>query len=189
MVIDSEKLKKIIDKGYVKGLNIVMRDISFVLLSNTYDNIYIAHKVLYNVDAENVAEEYNNSERIKFIRKELKALEDAEVRVKSKKSKNTDDDITYSENKAGMIKELKHLEAIRKNNVLEPKEDIALSSKIADLRVKLSEKFSTKEANDEQRIIVQKKFDFVCPYMNRECSYQTKEFVMEKYDLVERGSE
>ena len=59
---------------------------------------------------------------------------------------------------------------------------------LTDISTKLNDKFSVKEEQVEQVVIVQAKYDDVCPSCGREVSRKplSKEDAMEMYDLIEK---
>ena len=59
-------------------------------------------------------------------------------------------------------------------------------ARIADIRYKLNDKFKVETAQKDRMIIVEKKFDFVCPYTRHECYQLDKEEAMKKWDLIEK---
>ena len=69
---------------------------------------------------------------------------------------------------------------------LDTKELSSLIKIKADLRVKLNDKFGAGEKNEEQLIIVEKKYNHICERYNVECYLPTKEDLIEMFDLVER---
>lgn len=78
--------------------------------------------------------------------------------------------LTYDELKAGLESDLRALIALRDNpdTNLSTAEQVQITKQIADIRVKLTEKFGTTEQSGEQRVVVLTKFDSICPYCGRE---------------------
>ena len=54
----------------------------------------------------------------------------------------------------------------------------------ADLRVKLNDKFGAAEKTAEQYIIVQPKYNRICPYTRHECYEMTEEYAMQQFHLI-----
>ena len=101
----------------------------------------------------------------------------------SRSKKQDIDDITFDENKAYMIKLKKDTEEAMANGEIEKKDALKI---LADISVKLNDKFNVKDANeDRQVVIVQNKFNAICE-CGREIYVPTKEEMMKKYNLVEK---
>ena len=101
--------------------------------------------------------------------------------------------MTFEENREGIETQLREIVELKKE-AMNPMGDeqgadlktLALLQKTeADLRVKLNDKFGAAEKTAEQYIIVQKKFDFICPHTRRECYQMTKDDAMKKWHLIE----
>ena len=82
-----------------------------------------------------------------------------------------------------MIKLKKDTEEAMANGEIEKKDALKI---LADISVKLNDKFNVKDANeDRQVVIVQNKFNAICE-CGREIYVPTKEEMMKKYNLVEK---
>ena len=75
------------------------------------------------------------------------------------------------------------IEADMAAGLIEKKDGYA---RIADIRYKLNDRFKVEAAKKDRMIIVEKKFDFVCPHTRHECYQLDKETAMEKWNLVEK---
>lgn len=164
----------------------------------------MAHKLIFGDDG-NIAT-YKELPHVKFLvnylnaenlkRKESKEAEDIAkliAKSKGKKTDNTDGSMTFEENREGIETQLREIVELKKE-AMNPMGDeqgadlktLALLQKTeADLRVKLNDKFGAAEKTAEQYIIVQKKFDFICPHTRRECYQMTKDDAMKKWHLIE----
>lgn len=71
---------------------------------------------------------------------------------------------------------------MNENGELDAKDFIKLD---IEIRTKLNDKFAVSEKQDEQRIIVETKFNTICPHTHRECWVQTKEYAMQHWNLIE----
>ena len=94
----------------------------------------------------------------------------------------SEDDITFEENKQGLIKLLKKTEEAVEKKLMDTKDALKLQT---DIRVKLNDKFDTSESNDNKHIIVvPSKHDMICPHTNYECTFMpTKEACMKYYNI------
>ena len=59
---------------------------------------------------------------------------------------------------------------------------------MADIRVKLNDKFKVESKQLDRMIVIEKKFDFVCPHTRHECYQLDKEEAMRRWNLVENKS-
>lgn len=110
----------------------------------------------------------------------LKQLVDAAVGQESAFDRNGD--ITFEENKAYMLKLKKDTEDAIENNEIDKKDGLKI---LADLSVKLNDKFQVREERIEQVVHVFTKFNAVCQ-CGREIYIPTKQDLMKKYNLIEK---
>jgi hypothetical protein len=94
-------------------------------------------------------------------------------------------DISFEENKAYMLSLKKQTEEAIENEEIDKKDGLKI---LADLSVKLNDKFNVADNTKNQVVIVNQKFNDVCPYCNREISAKvlTKEEAIKMYNLVEK---
>lgn len=186
-----EDIKDTINAGKKLKHNISVRDISYVLLLNSFDDNKIAFKAIWgNESDEEDMKEYMSSKKIIFLQTYLKALnKDEKKEVKSPVKDNSKtgefaEDITFEENKAELIKLLSEVKKAKENGDLEAKD--ALKMQI-DIRTKLNDKFGTDEKEDKDCVVVvEPKFNYICPYTQRECYVNNKEQCMKRYNLIEK---
>jgi hypothetical protein len=105
------------------------------------------------------------------------------TRKKKKKDSDDGDDITFEENKAYMLKFKKDIEKAIEDGEMEKKDGYKA---LADISVKLNDKFQVQGEVKEQLIVVNTKFNAICGSCGREIYIPTKEDLMEKYNLVEK---
>lgn len=172
MVLSNEKINELIELGIKEGKPIRVRDISYVLLSSCYEDKEVAYKSLFGASSDGF-EEYKSSDVVKFLESKLNKKE-------SKKGKG--EDITFEENKAGIIKLIKETQDALEKGTIKPKDALKIQ---ADLRVKLNGKFSVNETIQEQLVIVNCKYNTVCE-CGRELYIPTKEDLMKEYNLIEK---
>lgn len=178
-----------------------MRDVGYAVLVVGLEDPDLAYRLIFGDDGN--AATYKEQQHVKFLVSHLKAeglkkdeSKEAEdiarliAQNKGKNNDNADGSITFEENRAGMEEQIREIrEAITKgmkDETLDDKTFGILQKTLADLRSKLNDKFGAAEKTAEQYIIVQKKFDFICPHTRRECYQMTKEDAMRIWNLIER---
>lgn len=183
MNISIEDIKKIIEDASKKGFKIGVRDIAFVVLLDAFENEDIAYKCLFGSESgfmQEYASVYAHTGAVEYIKDYIDILS---ANNGSRSKKQDIDDITFDENKAYMIKLKKDTEEAMANGEIEKKDALKI---LADISVKLNDKFNVKDANeDRQVVIVQNKFNAICE-CGREIYVPTKEEMMKKYNLVEK---
>lgn len=183
MNISVEDIKKIIEDASKKGFKIGVRDIAFVVLLDAFENEDIAYKCLFGSESgfmQEYASVYARTGAVEYIKDYIDILS---TNNGSRSKKQDVDDITFDENKAYMIKLKKDTEEAMANGEIEKKDALKI---LADISVKLNDKFNVKDANeDRQVVIVQNKFNAICE-CGREIYVPTKEELMKKYNLVEK---
>ena len=183
MNISIEDIKKIIEDASKKGFKIGVRDIAFVVLLDAFENEDIAYKCLFGSESgfmQEYASVYARTGAVEYIKDYIDILS---TNNGSRSKKQDVDDITFDENKSYMIKLKKDTEEAMANGEIEKKDALKI---LADISVKLNDKFNVKDANeDRQVVIVQNKFNAICE-CGREIYVPTKEEMMKKYNLVEK---
>ena len=183
MNISIEDIKKIIEDASKKGFKIGVRDIAFVVLLDAFENEDIAYKCLFGSESgfmQEYASVYARTGAVEYIKDYIDILSTSNG---SRSKKQDVDDITFDENKSYMIKLKKDTEEAMANGEIEKKDALKI---LADISVKLNDKFNVKDANeDRQVVIVQNKFNAICE-CGREIYVPTKEEMMKKYNLVEK---
>ena len=183
MNISIEDIKKIIEDASKKGFKIGVRDIAFVVLLDAFENEDIAYKCLFGSESgfmQEYASVYARTGAVEYIKDYIDILS---TNNGSRSKKQDVDDITFDEKKSYMIKLKKDTEEAMANGEIEKKDALKI---LADISVKLNDKFNVKDANeDRQVVIVQNKFNAICE-CGREIYVPTKEEMMKKYNLVEK---
>lgn len=193
------KLDKIIEEAKRRSYDVRVRDVGYAVLAAVLDDEDLAHKLIFGDDGNERT--YRELPQIKYLinylraedlkKNESKEAEDIAKLIANNKGKKNDDGddigLTYEENYAGAVEQLKRIEDLRAR--CDP-DDIKtlkdLEKAESDIRVRLVDKFNVQEKNVEQYVIVQKKFDFICPHTRRECYQMTKEDAINKWNLVEK---
>lgn len=193
-MITIKDIEKTIKDAAKMKLEVTVRDISYVLLFFKYSVKDIAYKSIFDKDASSATiEKYDKSKVVQFLKTYIASNFNEEEKGKSvpeKKSainiESLETDITFEENKAALVKLLQEVdEAIDKGEIAYKD---GTKMKI-DIRSKLNDKFKVSDEGGQQYIIVEQKFNDICPYCSREISVPTKEDLMKKYNLIEREDE
>ena len=182
MVLTIEKVGEILTRASDNGLNLKVRDISYVLLTRYFEDKSYAYRVCFGADidySEKAIKEHEESEGYKFLKTVLN-----EVREGGFASRYAED-ITFEENKAYMLKLKKDTEEAMDRGELEAKDGLKI---LADLSVKLNDKFSVQAEVKDQMVMVNAKYNDVCEYCQHEVArrHMTKEEAMKEYNLVEK---
>lgn len=172
IMINTENIKAIIEAGSVAGHQIIVRDVSFVLLCRMYDERDLAYKSLFP-DQDDYAN-YIKQAKIKWLQDYM-----------SKSFFEDDNTITFDENKKAMLDLIEETQKRLANGEIEAKDALKIE---ADLRVKLNDKFKIQSETKEKVVIVEKKYNMICKH-GYECYLPTKTDLMEMYDLVERNKQ
>lgn len=196
------KLDKIIEEAKRRSYDVRVRDVGYAVLAAVLDDEDLAHKLIFGDDGNERT--YRELPHIKYLinylraedlkKNESKEAEDIAKLIANNKGKKTDGSdgaITFEENREGLENQLVEIRALIEElkadpNGYDPKTMALLIKTEADIRVKLNDKFGASEKTSEQYVIVQKKFDFICPHTRRECYQMTKEDAMNKWNLVEK---
>ena len=96
-----------------------------------------------------------------------------------------DEDITFEENKAYMLKLKKDTEDAIEKGEVDKKDGLKI---LADISTRLNDKFSVNQQQRDQIVIVEQKYNDVCPRCFAEIARRpiSKEEAMEMYDLIEK---
>lgn len=180
MVLTNEQINEIITKCAKASRDVRIRDISYIMLCHYYEDKAIAYKCIFGDDGN--FNEYNTSEDIKFLKdymdKNIFPLFERLTQTKKK----SEDDITFEENKAYMLKLKKETEDAMANGDIDKKDGLKI---LADISVKLNDKFSVNDNTQEQLIFVNTKYNSLCE-CGRELYIPTKEDLMKEYNLIEK---
>lgn len=173
------------------GHDVSVRDISFVILSKEFDSASIAYKAIYGKDCSTSdIEKYDKCRKISALRTYIASNFNKEAKVSKKTSKNKTgesfEDISFEENKAAIIQLIANVKQAAKDGTIDPKDALKME---LDARTKLNDKFDVEKEQGQQYVIVEKKFNHICPHLHKECYVYTKEDLMEKYGLIEKPND
>lgn len=182
-MISNNEIKGVIEACKDAGFeNIGLRDVAYAWLSTfAFLDSMLAYKAIYGRDEDFDMErgrKYGETAEMIY----LKNLLETNYGKKTKKELQESEDMTFEMNKQGIIRLIKETEDAMEAKQIEKKDGLKI---LADLRVKLNDKFNVQEEIVEQMVVVEKKFNHICKY-GYECYLPTKEDLMEMYDLVPR---
>lgn len=180
-MIDNDKIKSAIEHFKEQGMGVRVRDIAYTLLSEMFADGKTAYQCLFNGDAEGY-DEYASDE----MRDRLRDYLTDEGFIKTVSTDAVTGGISFEENKREMEALLKKTQDAMDNCLVDPKDGLKL---IADIRVKLNDKFKIERQQQERQIIVEKRFDFLCPVTRKECYQLDKEDAMKKWNLIENDKQ
>lgn len=173
--MDNEQIKKTIEHFKDEGDTIRVRDIAYTLLSKMFVDNKTAYQCLFGSDGY---EEYADD----GMRGKLEQyLSDAGY-IRSVSGDDGTGTITFEENRREMELLLKKTQQSMDGGLLDPKDGLKI---MADIRVKLNDKFKVESKQQDRMIVVERKFNFVCPATRKECYQLDKEYAMEKWNLIE----
>ena len=179
MELTVEKVGEILTNASSHGANLKVRDIAYVLLRRYFDDRSYAWRVCFSEADydEKTIDAYEDGVGYQFLREVL-----AEVRDRG--GLLYDEDITFEENKAYMLKLKRDTEMAMEAGDLEKKDGLKI---LSDLSVKLNDKFSVQAEVKDQMVIVEHKYNDICPYCQHEVASKpmTKEEAMATYNLKE----
>ena len=186
-------------KGIVRdcrnaGYDIRMKDIIFILACRFMDDHGIAYRCIYNktVSASELSDYENGITYLKELvdrqiegENNVSTEKDAKDAVTKRRPKSRYKDITFEENKDALISLLEDIKKGKKAGDLDTATALKLET---DIRTKLNDKFDISDKKDEHRIIVNSKYNDICPYCRHEIRRKTDADMMaeikEKYILT-----
>ena len=182
-MISNNEIKGLIEACKDAGFeNIGLRDVAYAWLSTfPFLDPMLAYKAIYGRDEDfdmDRGRKYGETAEMIY----LKNLLETNYGKKTKKELQESEDMTFEMNKQGIIRLIKETEDAMEAKQIEKKDGLKI---LADLRVKLNDKFNVQEEVVEQMVVVEKKFNHICKY-GYECYLPTKEELIEMYDLVPR---
>jgi hypothetical protein len=183
-MISNEQIKRAIEDCARANHTISVRDISYVLLSMQFDDSLVAYKCVFGNDYD-YNQDYHATYDQTSTMTYLKSYVEFTLLNDGKKKKKKSEDISFEENKEYMLNLKRQTEEAMANGEIDKKDGLKI---LTDISTKLNDKFSVKEEQVEQVVIVQAKYDDVCPSCGREVSRKplSKEDAMEMYDLIEK---
>lgn len=188
-MITINDIEKIIKDATKMKLEVTVRDISYVLLFFKYSVKDIAYKSIFDKDASSeTIEKYDKSKVVQFLKTYIESsFNDIQKEEPKKISVETlEREISKEENKAAIIQLIDEIKEAELKGLIGKKDSLKMQG---DLRNKLDKTLDSSEEDNTKFIIVNQKFNSICPYCSREISVPTKEDLMKKYNLIEREDE
>lgn len=191
-------LEHTIEEAKKHGYDVRVRDVGYAALVSVLCDESLAYKLIFGDDDD--FKTFSKIDRIKYLvryfqsgksqsREKDEAAEIAKLIAKSKEKKNDDGDdigLTYEENYAGAVEQLKRIEDLRTRCDLDDIKTLKdLEKAESDIRVRLVDKFNVQEKTVEQYILVRPKCNHICEITHRECWLQTKEYAKEHWHLID----
>ena len=192
-MLSTDDLRNIKNDCEKAGYKIVVKDISFAIVKKMYEDVLVAYKSIYNdnrTDTDIVA--FAKSPTITFLSSYLDSMLKQRggsgivtKTTTTTKAKDTSNDITFEENKAEIIRLIKETQDARANGEMDVKDALKLEG---ELRVKLNDKFKVQEEVKDNVVVVNQKYNDVCPRCHTEIARKemTKDEAMKTYNLVEK---
>jgi uncharacterized protein YyaL (SSP411 family) len=175
-MITQSNLREIVAEMKARGYDVAASDICYYLLCELIEDERTVYKALYGERPEEPYEVYTISNKTQ----ELKNYLDGKFQFEGKPDAGSVDELSFDDLKQGLVEDMNALLELRDSvddegrPVLDPKEMASVVRQIADIRVKLTEKFGTTEKSEEQRVVVLQKYDSICPYCGREIALGRK---------------
>ena len=156
-----------------------VREVAFAVLLDAFDDAQMA--------ADAIFPNKGVSGRDTVLRDDITRLRRAVRQAASQDGKPAvlEKTISKEENRAELIRMIEVIKRDMDNGDIERKDGLKM---IADIRVKLNDKFEIEEQHTQRRlIVVPQKRDIICAHTQRECTYwPTKEACMQHYNLTEK---
>ena len=180
-MLDRDKVKGIVSEMQDEGYKVCLRDIAYVLLSRHINDRALAYLAAFGENIEDKKlSKYCGSDRMSalvvLVDKALAQDEEKHDGADGEDSVKPADGMSYDEVKSGLEDDLRRLIAIRDNmgEDADPKEAATIAGRIADIRMKLVERFGTQSKSEEGRVVVLQKFNDICPYCHREIAVRPR---------------
>lgn len=182
-MISNEQIKKTIEDCARANHTVSVRDISYVLLCMHFDDTLVAYKCIFGNDYD-YNQEYHATYDQTATMAYLKTYVEFTL-LNDKKKKKKSEDISFEENKEYMLNLKRQTEEAMSAGEIDKKDGLKI---LTDISVKLNDKFNVSDSTQEQMVVVNTKYDAVCPSCGREISRRpiTREEAIEMYNLVEK---
>ena len=174
--MDNDQIKKTIEHFKESGETIRVRDIAYTLLSKMFADSKTAYQCLFGTEGY---DDYADDE----MRSKLEQYMSDEGYIKSISTDADTGGITFEQNRREMEILLEKTQQAMDDGLVDPKDALKI---MADIRVKLNDKFKVESKQQARYIVVQKRYNNVCPHCNREIYIPSKQDLMEEYNLTEK---
>lgn len=176
-MLTNNEIKEIIDEAARQSHRITTRDVAYAILCMQIEDTSVAYRCIFGDDGQD--DIYDRSDDVSYV----KQVVDYAIYSKKGKTKKAAD-ISFEENKEYMLKLKADTEKAMADGDIDKKDGLKI---LADLSVKLNDRFGVKDMSSSQIVNVLTKFNDICPYCNHEISRRalTKEEAMRVYNLTE----
>lgn len=174
--MDNEQIKGTIEHFKEIGDTIRVRDIAYTLLSKMFADNKTAYQCLFGTEGY---DDYADDE----MRSKLEQYMSDEGYIRSVSTDADTGGITFEQNRREMEILLEKTQQAMDDGLVDPKDALKI---MADIRVKLNDKFKVESKQQARYIVVQKRYNNVCPHCNREIYIPSKQDLMEEYGLTEK---
>lgn len=177
-MLTNSEIKEIIDEAARQKHRITTRDVAYAILCMEIEDTSVSYRCIFGDDGQD--EIYDRSDDVSYVKQAV----DYAIYSKKGKGKKTAD-ISFEENKEYMLKLKADTEQAMANGDIDKKDGLKI---LADLSVKLNDRFGVKDTSSSQIVNVLTKFNDICPYCNHEISRRTltKEEAMRIYNLTDK---
>ena len=165
-----------------QGYFIEESDIAYLLINREFRDRYMAYELTKSKDMpDEYVDNYDSSDKMACLRK---YMNEHWVRRQEHDVINTEvveGAVSFEENRDALVQYLTEIQRLMNEKKIDPKDGMKM---LTDIRLKLNDKFNIKEAQVEQRIIVQPKFNHTCEYTRKERWLMTEEWAKKQYHLI-----
>lgn len=176
-------INKIVKDARDKGYDIRMSDISYWILRKYYEDNQIAYAVLFGKDfTPDTVKKYERTAKMRYLRDivtpYLYSDKDKDDSLQGSKQKKINrKDISVEENKEALIQLLATIKRMKTEGEIDAKDAVKLET---DIRIKLNDKFENTTEKSEKIVIVNSKYNDICPYCHHEVRIKTDEDLLEE---------
>lgn len=164
-----DNINDIVNFAIVNKFEVTVRDISYVILENTFNDAKAAYYSIHGKNCgkdEKDIQKYDTSAPIECIRGYM--LSNRFILNSKEQEKKTGlKNISAEENQDGMIRLISEIEKAMEEKKMSKKDGLG---RISDIRTKLQGRFNIEQNNEQLHIVVNNKYNAICPYCNHEIS-------------------
>ena len=184
-MLTNDNIKEIIEDCEAHNRVVSTRDIAYAMLCMNLEDAKVAYKCVFGNDPffdASVQQAYDESEAISYLKQYMPYIIDKSNGHGSERK--SEQDISFDENKAYMLRLKAETERAMADGEIDKKDGLTI---LKDIAVKLNDKFNVADTANNNTIIVNKKFNSICPKCGCELYIPTKKDLMEKYNLTDRN--
>lgn len=192
MGMTTADIREIVKSARMSGFDIRVKDISYVIVRQTIDDAVAAYRSIYDASAdEGEVADFEKSPEMTYLWRTVQTYKGtgaSNADTQQRKTKGKYKDITFEENKEALIELLEEIQGIKGTEDLSIRDAVKLETEI---RTRLNDKFAVSDKKEERRIVVNSKYNSVCPYCRHEIRVKTDEDMLaeirEKYMLIPKS--